>query len=244
MKTLSGPPRTPSRLSHSVQQQLNSYALAAGAAAAGIFAGTQLAEAKIIYTPANIPIASEAGYVQLDLNNDGINDFQFYYGWASAKPMEGTNFQWLSVGPVQQSNRVRAMDSKGALCATPVPKGRTIGPRNRFEPGDASLPMWFAGGNSTHSERGCPWVRVGQAYLGLKFVITGQVHYGWAYLQMGSPAYILGYAYETIANRALVTGKTKGRDVITNQPATLGHLARGASAISSWRGAGDVKTSR
>jgi uncharacterized repeat protein (TIGR03803 family) len=46
---------------------------------------------------------------------------------------------------------------------------------------------------------------------------------------------LTGYAYETIANKSIIAGKTKGPDVVTVQPASLGHLARGASAIPAWR---------
>jgi hypothetical protein len=51
----------------------------------------------------------------------------------------------------------------------------------------------------------------------------------------GLVAVITGYAYETIPDKPIITGKTKGPDVITIQPATLGHLAAGASAIPVWR---------
>ena len=34
--------------------------------------------------------------------------------------------------------------------------------------------------------------------------------------------------------QAIITGKTKGPDVITLEPASLGHLAAGASAIPAW----------
>jgi hypothetical protein len=42
-------------------------------------------------------------------------------------------------------------------------------------------------------------------------------------------ATLTGYAYETIPNKPIITGETKGPDVITLDPATLGHLAVGAS---------------
>jgi len=48
-------------------------------------------------------------------------------------------------------------------------------------------------------------------------------------------ATLTGYAYETIPNKPIIAGKTHGPDVITLQDASLGHLARGASAIPSWR---------
>ena len=46
---------------------------------------------------------------------------------------------------------------------------------------------------------------------------------------------LTGYAYETIPNKPIIAGKTKGPDVVTISPASLGHLAAGASAIPSWR---------
>jgi hypothetical protein len=38
---------------------------------------------------------------------------------------------------------------------------------------------------------------------------------------------LTGYAYETIPNKPIIAGKTKGQDVIIFQPDTLGNLARG-----------------
>jgi hypothetical protein len=72
-------------------------------------------------------------------------------------------------------------------------------------------------------------------------LIDGQVHYGWARLNVARPqvggiqATVTGYAYETIPNKPIITGKTKEPDVITLKSATLGHLAQGASGISAWR---------
>jgi hypothetical protein len=40
-------------------------------------------------------------------------------------------------------------------------------------------------------------------------------------------ATLTGYAYETIPNKPIITGQTKSQDVITQQPETLGELARG-----------------
>ena len=76
-------------------------------------------------------------------------------------------------------------------------------------------------------------------------MIGGQVHYGWArvavrrtgkgYGKNSIQATLTGYAYETIPNKPIVTGKTTGPDVITLDPGTLGHLAQGASGSSAWR---------
>ncbi|HSY31178.1 MAG TPA: hypothetical protein VLA42_04245, partial [Verrucomicrobiae bacterium] len=103
-------------------------------------------------------------------------------------------------------------------------------------PGCYSYPCTFTAGQ---------WLDTKNRYLGLQFVINGQVHYGWARLTVTVPrptisrgiyAVLTGYAYETEPNKPIITGKTKGPDVITLDPATLGHLAAGASQIPAWRG--------
>src|SRR5580692_10290041 len=102
-------PRKIANLRDCVQRQLNSYALAAGAAGVGMLALAQPAEAKIVYTAAHIPIVQNGGPVELDLNHDGINDFQFsntYYSQAAKRRPEGFVQFALTVAPVQQSNRV------------------------------------------------------------------------------------------------------------------------------------------
>jgi hypothetical protein len=96
-------------------------------------------------------------------------------------------------------------------------------------------------GRITHSSG--PWKNVKNRYVGVQFRIKGETHYGWARLSVtmhrdgtyGISAVLTGYAYETIANRPIIAGKTKGTDESTVEPATLGHLARGAAAISVWR---------
>ena len=47
-------------------------------------------------------------------------------------------------------------------------------------------------------------------YLGLKFLIAGQVHYGWAQLSThaGEADTLYGFAYETIPFKGILTGQT------------------------------------
>jgi hypothetical protein len=92
-----------------------------------------------------------------------------------------------------------------------------------------------SGGTSCSSVVG-PWANVRNRYLGLKFIsVKGQIHYGWARLNVSVAvkkkitALLTGYAYETTPKKPIVTGKTKGPDVITVQPGSLGHLAAGAT---------------
>lgn len=101
---------------------------------------------------------------------------------------------------------------------------------------------FFAGGRETmaildgFSRTSTPigsWVNVKNRCLGVKFTIKGKIHCGWARLsvQVQFPltitATLTGYAYETIPNKAIIAGKTKGPEDSAEQPATLGRLALG-----------------
>jgi hypothetical protein len=86
------------------------------------------------------------------------------------------------------------------------------------------------------------WPNVRNRHLGLKFQIHKKTHYGWARLSVKTSKMpiqmtgtLTGYAYETIPNKPITAGKTKGSDVTTVSSASLGHLAAGASAIPAWR---------
>jgi hypothetical protein len=97
----------------------------------------------------------------------------------------------------------------------------------------------FNGVGSQYSDLG-PWVGKGKGvrnrYLGLKFVVHGKVHYGWARFSVTLAHHrqyddvsgtLTGYAYETVPNKPIIAGQITGPDVITVQPETLGRLARG-----------------
>ncbi len=88
-------------------------------------------------------------------------------------------------------------------------------------------------------------------YLGVRFRINGRTHYGWARLNVAVnidneiTATLTGYAYETIPNKPIGAGVTKGPDAdqpapaslqpVSPKPPSLGALALGAPALSIWR---------
>ena len=232
-------PRSTLQLSPSLLRRVNSYALAASAAGIGVLGLTQSAEAKIVYTPANIKIIPNHGLISFDLNHDGIPDFGLSnrtnassfgnkYGTLKVQEAQSANEMWDAISHTMNGEQ---------LCAAALPKGKLIGPKGAFqvEPkyGVIMAEKYF-------SIAFGPWLKVKQAFLGLKFVVKGKTHYGWARLKVdiGTTTFtatLTGYAYETIVNKPIIAGKIKGPDTTAVQAATLGHLARGEGAISSWR---------
>jgi hypothetical protein len=173
-----------------------------------VLALAQPSQASVVYTPANQRIGANGVY-NLDVNHDETVDFliqQWNYGnWTS-------NNQLLAdpaVGNAVMGNRITA----SALTA-----GASIGPNQNFIAGGAngevmlSITHFTTGGTSyVHGL----WNNVRNRYLGLKFQIDGETHYGWARLSVQRHAYhftvlLTGYAYETLPNTAIKAGQTTG----------------------------------
>jgi hypothetical protein len=240
--------RKTANLSQSTNHQLRMYALAASAAGVGILALAQAAEAKIVYTPANVSINPHVPY-KLDLNHHGIADFTlsihtFFDSGSGYREFVAT----MMVRGAQKSNAA-VVGSKGyaRAFAPGIPVGPKVALKSKALMGhclEQSGPM-----TSVHTSKG-NWLDVRNRYLGLKFTIKGKIHFGWARLTTTTCAasgILTGYAYETIPNKPIVTGKTKGPDhagieesntapnMPTPEPVTLSALARGAPGLSIWR---------
>jgi hypothetical protein len=216
------PDRMPTRLSESLHRQINAYALAASAAGVGVLALTQAAEGKVIYTKTHQVIEGRGDYI-IDLNHDGAGDFTLY---ATANDFS-TSF-YLKVIPYISGNQIwGAASSASALKA-----GVRVGRRGPF----SSFHRVMVHATASHRFNG-PWANGGKGvknrYLGLKFLVKGEVHYGWARLNVschrqGPPIVgtLTGYAYETIPNKPIIAGQEHGKD-----EATLGRLAQGAPGV-------------
>jgi hypothetical protein len=237
--------RAHARLGSNFDRHLAAYAAAATAAGIGLFA-PQSAEAKIVYTAANVTIVADQAPVNLDLNNDGLPDFSFYLGVSIfARHPEGGFASSLGVYPARTGNEVwGVLSAKGFECAAALPPAVKIGSGAAFKPGGQV--MWQASGSYTRgATEHCPWNALHRgAFLGLKFVVNGQTHYGWAHVTVGQTTVLNGYAYETVPNKSIDTGKAHGPVSIGDvspdplpllQPGTLGMLAQGSRGLSLWR---------
>jgi hypothetical protein len=237
--------RKTGNLSESVHQQLNTYALAAGAAGVGALCFGQPAEAKVVYTPAHLKIPLNTDFF-LDLNHDGTNDFVLFN--YSLQCHANTCGAGVSVGPGRTGNEMWGEhDLASALRA-----GVRIGGRghSNFSRLAGNMAEFFSS-PGTHGRFEGPWANGGKGvknrYLGFKFQINGRIHFGWARLNVsfdrGFTALLTGYAYETIPDKSIIAGATKGPDAEpaaslnppTPEPATLGALAMGAPGLSIWR---------
>jgi hypothetical protein len=221
--------------SFSFQSRLKAYATAAAAAGVGLFAATPPTQAEIVFTPAHTTFTT--GTLFVDLNHDGINDFVLsIYNFGRDDRRLGA----LGVTPV---NGVLGYGSTG-YPPLALYTGYRIGPRGVFLHRQAPAAN-VAATNGTFI--GGPFANVTNRFLGLKFKIDGQVHYGWAALNVkavvsghkpGISVTLLGYAYETIEDTTILSGQTAasfGTSEPLPQFGTLGMLALGAPVLNLWR---------
>jgi hypothetical protein len=230
--------RPSSPISPRLNRSLITYVAAAGAAGVSLLAISQSAEAKVIYTSTNSKVEPS---VSIDLNNDGIVDFTVH----NFDPPFGHSI-WLFAQPAA-GNFVRGFDNGADVGFFGVPNG----PAGFFATGSS----YFKQGvfmakffQYSHSSFTGPWAGVTNRYLGFKFLIDGQVHYGWARVSVPDiyDVVVTGYAYETIPNKPIIEGHTFGPQSAAiaapldlaappSQPASLGLLARGADTLAIWR---------
>ena len=229
-------------LKHPLAERVAAYALAAAAAGLGVMAGAPPAEAQIVYTPANIHFFLNE--VDLDLNNDGIDDFSIHQFWSS------DGFGFVSFALLEATGRpgngvIPAGSSINCsrVCAARLVPDAKMGPGEDFYRGGN---VAMAGSYRRHVTYSWgAWQGGTFGFLGLEFQIDGQAHYGWAAIIITSPFHaglfagvIKGYAYNTVPNQPIRAGQKSNTDVIGEilpQPATLGLLALGAPGLEIWR---------
>jgi hypothetical protein len=181
------------------------------------------------------------------------------HGSLKATPQQAGNAIWgvtSSVYPLASHSQRRKRQQKKPNtvkeAAAAVPWGVVVGngPERSFQsqalPMDSSNSVYYFGGGGTVNSFGA-WGKGRRAtgpYLGFKFLIDGEIHYGWARVNVHAnfldlSATLTGYAYESVANRPILTGFTHGSlDASSDasqqsQPpvaGSLGQLAAGASA--------------
>jgi hypothetical protein len=235
-------------LDSSLEKRLKGYALAATAAGVSVVAFAQASDAEIVYTNVSKPVILNGAPLSIDVNNDGVADFTLT-NFSSLTG--GLGFFFLAAAPAQSGNEVLQVTSHGKIVAAALSSGHPIGAKSSFRKNPPHLYMARQKFNTAAGSTYGPWLSVEYAYLGLKFVIQGQTHYGWAQVKFSQTggfrsATLSGYAYESVADQPIAAGKKTGAtnevnhgnpsatDVTPRVP-TLGVLAAGACCLPHWR---------
>jgi hypothetical protein len=254
------------RLGSTLEKNLWAYAAAAGAAGVGILVMAPSAEANVVYTATDQKIAPS---IAIDLNGDGVIDFNLTH-FGSASIGGSLRLSWLAVchdkyigfshqcvsstNDPNAANLVRVVPTGAADLAA----GANIGPGPQWG-GQGQLVfmanrVWYSAYWNTKQIWQAPWANEGKGvtnrYLGFKFKIGSDYHYGWARVTLtttadsGFSATLTGYAYETIPGKAIVAGATSGAEEVdalepqlgpTSNQVSLGMLSLGASGLAIWR---------
>jgi hypothetical protein len=236
-------------LSTSLRGKIDMYGLAAAAAGLGIAALAVPAQGEVMFTPAHQEVGRDG--LTIDLNHDGVPDFGVVFAIFALADSAGVLVSSL------HGNRVLSGTSANGRqgWVANLPAGYHVGPNGaKFQRGGTfsskfgpAKVMFNCVDNSGLESCFGPWYKTQNSYVGFQFSIKGETHYGWArFKQDVFSAYeihtfLTGYAYETIANKPIVTGQTSGADESateseTQRPsASLGMLSAGASALPAWR---------
>jgi hypothetical protein len=245
-----------SSLGVNTEHRMRLYARAAAAASVSTLALTKAAEATIVITNTNIPIHAGTP-VLLDLNGDGIADFEFNLRTSSYHNIHENYLYGYGLtaggGVIGQGQAVSAMI-----------RGAKIGAGGPFLRYGDIIEKSFLCTSLCGGATKAGYVFSQQLYgdwagghpnrfVGVKFKINGETHYGWVRLTVtvkhkgdgNGPtgkfsATITEYGYESVANKSCgagLPGASEDANVgeKANSGPSLGMLAVGAEGLQIWR---------
>jgi hypothetical protein len=196
-----------------LEKKIKAYSLAATAILA-----VQPAAGSIVYTdlvPDSVYSGSNADFL-LDLNNDGVDDFniQFTVGTASRSvrvlPSVGNEVLGSSGGAYFYPFALNLNDPIGGVQAT----------WNGTINGGYLTMAWLYTTGGTYGN----WFGATNKYMGLRFKIGADWHYGWVRLDIPtdvSSLTVKDFAYETIANTAIAAGTTGATGILPILPKSI-----------------------
>jgi hypothetical protein len=224
------------QLSEVLNRRVAAYAVAATALA--LPAAAQAPVGHIVYVPANIAISAPGGgAIQLDLNSDGITDFTI----TTTAGSSSFNSQFFKHAGVFETPAA----GNSAIGKRALKAGEAIDLGGQFRSSQVEIAKenFFAASGHFGSYSNGAFKHVTDRYLGVKFLIGGQMHEGWVRISMKCSfgditGTITGYAYDTVPNETgLIAGQIRstGTSASSAQPASLGKLAKGAAGLAMWR---------
>jgi hypothetical protein len=232
--------RNATPLASATEKKLLGYAALAAASGVAMLALAPGAEAKVVYTPTRQKLTVNTTFV-LDVNGDGTPDFNFTAFTLLGGALRRETYTFNSDGFLEASGAVQSNQFWGAqFDVSALPAGVKIGGNGKFSTSNFFMGAVSATDGGPPNYAG-PWAPAGgnvkDRYVGLKFVISGETHFGWARfnVQIRQPlkgkvqAVLTGYAYETVANAPITAGATSGNEAADARPTTLGQLAAGVA---------------
>ena len=238
-----------------LNRQISLYSLAASAAGVSVLALAQPAQSEVVITRKAIPIPPST-FVGISFTNNGINDFSFFLSAAFSSVSTMIDGYNLSMRSLKNGKGIVGTHSSQSIRpnVSALIRGAKIGPSANFVSsvsGDFGVTVersFTLHGGTKHlvgNWGGNPRNR----YVGVRFLIDGETHYGWVRLTVTTlpekfiSATITAYAYETVPNEPIQAGTAatptagiQAPENIQNQSApSLGMLAAGAEGLSLWR---------
>jgi hypothetical protein len=235
--------RGAAKVSTFLQRDIANYALAAGAAGVSVLALSASADAQIVYTPTHEFMGTNSK-ILIDFDHDGVPDAII----REVSCIDSSVIRANSLQAVPRKKGGGIQQGHYGWPAAPLAFGSKIGPPAKFYP----APALMANIVTHYDYYWGSWVSAPPSYLGIRFPIQGENHYGWArvHIQYNHnyqyiAVLLTGYAYETEANKAIRAGDTGANDDADHEAenelpfaeptvkpkSSLGVLARGARPL-------------
>ena len=251
--------------SNHLNRQIAQYSIAAAVAGVSVLAMASPAAGEVVITKKtiHIPLATGGSLdpIKISMANNGIDNFNF-----TLSSTVLTQYRFLLIDGLSLGDELRVGTGPAFnVYLGALQRGAMIGPSNplsSFNEGIGEISVGNGPSNRIFfgSWGGSPKNR----YLGVRFPINGQIHYGWIRLTVTTnpdphtpvmSATITGYAYETIPNKAIKAGTAAIAASAVNTPTaevqvpenvqnqsgpSLGMLALGSEALPMWRREGTL----
>ena len=201
------------------EHRLLIYMLAAGAT----LAWSAPTQAEVVFTSSNAFLKG-VGKFDIDIDHDGSADFSL-----SIKMIHYSTHS-LELALLAYGNRPSHQIVARAANALPLEKKTRIAAGRTFRAFTAMETAVYGG----------LWADVTNRFLGVRFLINGEVHYGWigfsAVRDFPMSARLAGWAYEAVPGKEILAGDTGSSESgATFEPTSLEILAAGHSAIDQRR---------
>ncbi|MEI7802314.1 MAG: T9SS type A sorting domain-containing protein [Bacteroidota bacterium] len=208
------------------------------ATAAAFLAAQKESNAQIVYTNVNPDHLIDNSFFNLDLNNDGVTDYQFHIETIQGGSSGGFygNLHTIIVSHLDPL-------SNNEIIGNPISKlnaGDTITPNNNWDQNHVLFYQHFyeSWGQSTYGQSwgnsgstfSGNWATADNNYVGLRIKVGSDYYYGWARLTVGLT--LLDYAYYNAPNHTILAGETDCTNNIPSIVATPDTVVCGAATVT------------